>query len=154
MNKGRQKIMETVPKTYKTARSAMIPIPGIPNVPAVRTVTLFTGRWTPVKGARVFSSHRQAKPHPECKASLQTERMGRKIQRIRSTAIIAGIIRTTSFSKGFPPVIHGCTVEEFSGSGKGTLFVYCATKASSKKRKIGRNYSRYPERTRTQYPVV
>jgi len=146
--------METIPKSYITAKSATIPIPGIPNVPAVRTVMALTGRTIPVKGERVLSIQRHRNPQRECRATLHTVRTGRKSHRISSRVIRAGIRRTTIFSKGHLPENKTSGSEKIRKNRNRQLSIFCH-RPEQKKRKTGRRkISRYFGTLRAQYPVV
>ena len=89
------------PIVYKTAISARNPIPGSPAIPAMSTVAAFIGNAIPVKGAAVFSSHRQRKPQPEWMQSFKINRRGSS--KVRTSMIVskAGISSVVSFSMNF-----------------------------------------------------
>jgi hypothetical protein len=75
----------------KSWTNAKTPMPGSPKNPAMITVTALTGKYSPVKVATEFKSHRQRKPQAELMLTFQNQRMGSAINRTRAQRIRAGI---------------------------------------------------------------
>jgi hypothetical protein len=82
----------------KSWTNAKTPMPGSPKNPAMITVTALTGKYSPVKVATEFKSHRQRNPQAELMLSFQNQRMGSAMSRIRAQSRRAGIKINTKSS--------------------------------------------------------